>query len=432
MREALTNLTIRGKSLMSVGLALIVLSILLGEKDLLRVAVLVALLPFASAFVLSRTRYNIVAHRSLQPPRIAAGQQARVTLRLRNLSRIPTGSMMLEDNLPYALGSRPRLVLERLLGGGGSKVSYSVGSDFRGRYEIGPLTVRLTDPFGLVEVTRTYLVSDHLTVTPPILPLPPVRLPGEFSGRGETRARAVAVHGEDDAATREYRHGDDLRRVHWPSTAHSGELMVRREEQPWDSRATVLLDVRAAGHRGEGPTSSFEWGVSAAASIVNHLRRGGYQLRLVTEDIEVEPDPTSDGSLMDYLAGVQPHRQGSVAKLLERAGQGDTGGLLIAAIGSLSTQEAERLAGLHSSAGNRVALLIDSMSWLSLTGHARAEAEKAYQLTTATLMRGGWRVVPIRNGDNLAVRWRDLSRGRHGFAHRAAMAETVAPQGGPR
>ena len=50
---------------------------------------------------------------------------------------------------------------------------------------------------------------------PQVVPLPSVRLAGEYAGTGDSRARSVAVHGEDDAATREYRRGDDLRRVHW-------------------------------------------------------------------------------------------------------------------------------------------------------------------------------------------------------------------------
>ena len=115
-----------------------------------------------------------------------------------------------------------------------------------------------------------------------MVPLPNVRLAGEYAGSGDSRARSVAVHGEDDIATREYRNGDDLRRVHWRSTARTGELMVRREEQPWESRATIVLDTRRQGHRGEGPTSSFEWAVSAAASVGLHLRHSGYKIRLVT------------------------------------------------------------------------------------------------------------------------------------------------------
>ena len=67
--------------------------------------------------------------------------------------------------------------------------------------------------------------------------------------------------GAEDAATREYRYGDDLRKVHWRSTARVGELMVRREEQPVHSRATVLLDGRRGAHRGSGPGSSFEYAV---------------------------------------------------------------------------------------------------------------------------------------------------------------------------
>ena len=81
---------------------------------------------------------------------------------------------------------------------------------------------------------------------------------------------------------REYRRGDDLRRVHWRSSARVGELMVRREEQPWQSRATVFLDNRGTSHRGQGAACSLEAAVSAAASIAVHLTHRGYTVRLVT------------------------------------------------------------------------------------------------------------------------------------------------------
>src|SRR4051812_38745544 len=204
-------------------------------------------------------------------------------LRLQNMSRLPTGTLLLEDKLPYALGSRPRVVLERLAAHQASSVAYAVRADVRGRYPVGPLVIRLTDPFGLCEMNRSFPSVDRLIVIPQVVSLPAVRLAGEYAGTGDSRARSVAVHGEDDAATREYRRGDDLRRVHWRSTARTGELMVRREEQPWESRATVVLDTRASAHRGEGPTASFEWAVSAAASVAVHLRHAGYKMRLVTD-----------------------------------------------------------------------------------------------------------------------------------------------------
>ncbi len=212
------------------------------------------------------------------------GASSRVVLRLQNLSRLPTGTMLLEDRLPYALGSRPRLVLERLGAHQASSVAYTVRADVRGRYEVGPLVVRLTDPFGLCELTRSFPSVDRLTVIPQVVPLPSVRLAGEYAGTGESRARSVAVHGEDDAATREYRHGDDLRRVHWRSTARVGELMVRREEQPWESRATVVLDTRQHGAPRRGPDVELRvGGVGGRQRSRCTCAHDGYKLRLVTD-----------------------------------------------------------------------------------------------------------------------------------------------------
>ena len=125
------------------------------------------------------------------------------------------------------------------------------------------------------------------------------------SGRAAATAvpRSVAAAGDDDVAPREYRHGDDLRRVHWRSTARHGELMVRREEQQWQSRGALLLDTRRYAHRGEGPRSSFEVAVSAAASIGVQLGREGLGLRLVTDQGEVlAPSAAFEGALLDSLA----------------------------------------------------------------------------------------------------------------------------------
>jgi uncharacterized protein (DUF58 family) len=114
---------------------------------------------------------------------------------------------------------------------------------------------------------------DVLTVVPAVHPLPLIKLGGAWESGGERVSRSVAIRGDDDAATREYRNGDDLRKVHWRSTARVGKLMVRREERPWQARATLLLDTRADSHRGDGPGSSFEWAVSAIASVGAYTSR---------------------------------------------------------------------------------------------------------------------------------------------------------------
>ncbi|GIJ31762.1 DUF58 domain-containing protein [Micromonospora sediminimaris] len=428
MRDGLRGLTTRGRSFLAAAVAAAISAGILGEKDLLRVAVLLAVLPLLAALYVGRSRYKLACHRSLEPHRVPVGATARVVLRLQNMSRLPTGTLLLEDRLPYALGSRPRVVLERLGAHQASSVAYTVRADVRGRYEVGPLVVRMTDPFGLCELSRAFPGTDRLTVVPQVVPLPSVRLPGEYAGSGESRARSVAVHGEDDAATREYRRGDDLRRVHWKSTARTGELMVRREEQPWESRATVLLDTRAYGHQGDGPTASFEWAVSAAASIAVHLRQAGYKLRLVTgsgADVDAT-EGAGDGLLLDQLAEVRLDQRVEITTLVQHVRQRADGGLIIGLFGSLSTAEAELLAGLRANGATCVCFLLDSSAWLNLPTPARAEADQAHDNAALALLHSGWRVIGVDHGGRLAALWPQAGRGSQGFALRAAMAETVA------
>nr|QLJ97238.1 DUF58 domain-containing protein [Micromonospora carbonacea] len=428
MRDGLRGLTTRGRSFLAAALAAAVSAVILGEKDLLRVAVLLAVLPLLAAAYVGRSRYKLACHRSLEPHRVPVGASSRVVLRLQNMSRLPTGTLLLEDRLPYALGSRPRVVLERLGAHQASSVAYTVRADVRGRYEVGPLVVRLTDPFGLCELSRSFPSVDRLTVIPQVTPLPSVRLPGEYAGSGSSRARSVAVHGEDDAATREYRMGDDLRRVHWKSTARTGELMVRREEQPWESRATVVLDTRGYGHHGDGPTASFEWAVSAAASIAVHLRQAGYKLRLVTGD-GADVDATEgagDGLLLDQLAEVRLDPRGDITTLVQQVRQRGDGGLIIGLFGTVSTAEAELLAGLRGNGATCVGFLLDSSTWLHLPPRARAEADHAHGAAALALLQSGWRVVGVDHGARLPALWPQAGRGSQGFALRAALAETVA------
>jgi uncharacterized protein (DUF58 family) len=425
--EALRGLTTRGRSFLAAAMAAALSALVLGERDLLRVSILLAALPLLAAGYVGRSRYRLACTRALDPQRIPVGARAQIRLRLQNLSRLLTGTLLLEDRLPYALGARPRLVLERLVGHQASSVTYTVRADVRGRYEVGPLVVRLTDPFGLCELTRSFPSVDRLTVIPEVVPLPAIRLAGEYTGTGDSRARSVAVHGEDDAATREYRHGDDLRRVHWRSTARVGELMVRREEQPWESRATVVLDTRAFAHRGEGPTASFEWAVSAAASIAVHLRHAGYRLRLVTNTIDVDAtESTGDGLLLDHLAEVRTRSQADVAGLVDQVRRRSDGGLVIALFGMLTPAESEVLAGLRGGGVTCVGFLIDSSTWLNLPAEPRARADHEHNAAAVSLLEAGWRVISVTHGARLAALWPRAARGAQGFALRAALAETVS------
>ncbi|MFL6238083.1 MAG: DUF58 domain-containing protein [Actinomycetes bacterium] len=413
MRQALSGLTTRGRSFLAAGVALIACAAVLGERDLLRVGVFLVALPVVAVLVVMRTRYRVACTRVLDPGRVPAGLAARVVLRLENLSRLPTGVLMVEDTLPYVLGGRPRFVLDRVEPQGMREVTYSVRSDLRGRYEIGPLAIRLADPFGFCELSRSFRSVDHLIVTPLVTDIPSVRLGGDYAGGGESRLRAVAVAGEDDVATREYRLGDDLRRVHWRSTAHAGELMVRREEQPWLSRATLFLDTRSTAHRGDGLASSFEWAVSAAASIGVHLSRKRFavQFRTDTGDELHGFGGVSDvgggefeGQLLDSLATVGLSRATSLSTASSYLRQAREG-VVVALLGALTPDDAERLARVHLGHGAGIALLLDTTRWTVLGTTAREQANAAYAANVRLLAHAGWRVLPVAPRTTLPQIW---------------------------
>lgn len=422
MKRVARGLTRRGRWFLAVGALAAAVAIIGGIADLLRAAVLLLLLPLISLVVALRSRVRLAAARTIEPRRAPVSTLAAVRLVLQNMARIPTGVLLIEDTLPYALGTRPRFVLDHVWSRFRREVTYSVRADVRGKYVIGPLTIRLTDPFGLVELRRAFTETATLIVTPAVLPLPSVRLAGEWSGSGESRPRSIASAGEEDATVRTYRHGDDMRRVHWRATAHHGELMVRREEQPWQSRATLLLDTRAAGHAGHGPDSSLEWAVTATASIGSHLADRGYAIRLVTDEGGAVSgawhDPGSgpvdaEAPLLEALAVVETSRSASVGRWPDLlTGAGSATGLLIAILGRLRPEEASLVARLRHGSTAALAIMVDAASWTSLSESARTKEDVRLAETAQILRRAGWGISYARRGAAVATVWEQLGAGR--------------------
>ncbi|WP_435173146.1 DUF58 domain-containing protein [Actinacidiphila sp. bgisy145] len=433
-RRALGGLTTRGRSFVAAGVAAAACSYVLGQSDLLRVGLLLAVLPLVCVAVLYRTRYRVAGSRRLAPSRVPAMSEARVHLRVDNVSRVPTGLLMLQDRVPYVLGPRPRFVLDRVEPGGHREVSYRVRSDLRGRYPLGPLQLRLTDPFGMVELTRSFSAFDTLTVVPRVEPLPPVRLAGESSGYGESRTRALALAGDDDVIPRGYRHGDDLRRVHWRSTAKYGELMVRREEQPNRAHCTVLLDTRRDAYFGAGPDSAFEWAVSGAASVATHMLERGFAVRLLTDTGSSVPGPEGTsgygadsgdmaGLLLDTLAVVDHSDGDSLAAAYDvlRAG---SEGLLVGFFGDLYQEQAATIARMRQRAGGAVAFVLDSDDWLARELGTRPGPElsavqpgaggepDSTERAVRMLREAGWSVVEVQPGASLPELWQHADRYR--------------------
>ncbi|MFD5072361.1 DUF58 domain-containing protein [Streptomyces sp. NPDC058369] len=437
VRAALGGMTTRGRSFLAAGIAAAVCAYVLGQADLLRVGLLLAVLPLVCVTVLYRTRYRVTGTRKLSPSRVPAGSEARVHLRMDNVSRLPTGLLMLQDRVPYVLGPRPRFVLDRVEAGGRREVSYRVRSDLRGRYPLGPLQLRLSDPFGMCELTRSFSAYDTLVVVPRTEPLPPVRLAGEASGYGEGRQRSLALAGEDDVIPRGYRYGDDLRRVHWRSTARYGELMVRREEQPQRARCTVLLDTRRTAYRGTGPDSAFEWAVSGAASVLTHMLERGFAVRLLTDAGNAVPGEgeggfagatqataESAGLMMDTLAEIDHSDGGGLSRAYDVL-RGGGEGLLIAFLGDLDEEQTGVATRMRQRSGGAVAFVLDSAAWVNGESPATREAaERRLRL----LREAGWTVVPVEPGARLAALWQ--LAGPHGAPAGSGAAGPTGAAGG--
>lgn len=406
VHEALGGLTGRGRAFTAAGLTAVVCASLLSQSGLARVGVLIAALPLLATFVVGRSRYRLALVRTVAPTLVAAGQTAKVTLALSNEGRTPSGTLMLEDQVPYVLGTRPRFVLEGIGHGWKRHVTYQVRSDLRGQYPIGPMSVRVSDPFGLVELGRSFTSVTKLVVTPRTVPLPNIPMGGDLTGSGDNRPRAFASGSAEDVAVREYRRGDDLRRVHWRSSARVGELMVRREEQPWQSRATLFLDNRVRAHRGQGPASSFEAAVSTAASIAVHLAHRGYSVRLVSAAGE---DASSVWHTREADTNVAPLLESLAVITATQTPQLDTGwladptpgGLVIGVFGGLEQHDLPVVRRMvhHSSTGLAIALDVDA--WIGNGDGAGS---------STTLLAQGWRTVVQGPRDRLEVVWKDLGR----------------------
>jgi uncharacterized protein (DUF58 family) len=413
MREGLGALTTRGRAFLASGVTTIVCAIVLGQGDLVRVGVLLAALPLVTVAMVARARYHLVCTRSVHPARVPTGSSSTVRLRLQNAGRVPTGVLMLEDQVPYVLGSRPRFLLDQMGSHWHNEVSYTVHSDVRGRYQIGPLNIRVSDPFRLIELTRSFQTTTALTVTPATHRLGSSGLSGEWSGTGENRPRAFAAAGTEDVTIREYREGDDLRRVHWPSSARTGELMVRREEQPWQSRCTLLLDTRKSAHRGSGPASSFEWGVSATASIGVHLAQRGFNLRLATDkagskEASVWHDSGAGVSgetdvLLDQLAVARA----SDSRILDLADTSEHGQpeMVVAVLGLLEPEDVAALTRLRGRNGAALAILLDASLWTHERSYT-AETTRRTRGAASALQHQGWHVTVASPTTKIATAWK--------------------------
>jgi uncharacterized protein (DUF58 family) len=413
LRESLAALTARGRGFVAGGITASAAGIVLAERDLVRIGFLVALLPLITAVRTALTNNRLSLTRTLAATQIEVGQTLEVQLELVNVGST-TGLLLIEEQVPWALGQRPRFVIDSMQTGWHRRVSYPVRAEVRGIYEIGPMRLRVADPFGMLALNRAFTRTSSLVVIPVAEPLPAIRLGGAWSGTGDNRPRPFSTGSAADVTVREYRRGDDLRRVHWRSTARTGDLMVRREEQPWQSRCTLFVDNRSGSHRGSGPDSSLERAITVAASIAVHLADQGYQVRLVSADGEEVDHAWHDGDIaaharpvLERLAVLPTAKSRDISS--SWVDETVTGGMFIGVFGGLTQDDRAFLARLHGVGSTSYAIVVDTAGWNGRTGPEQVPPEHHSEPVTWFSNRG-WKAASLSRWDSIASAWQELGR----------------------
>jgi uncharacterized protein (DUF58 family) len=399
------DLTVRGRCFLAAGAAAVICGIQIGERDFVRIGLLALLVPVLAWLLLRRTERRVWVRRSVSNLQVEAGETAQVEIVVASAGR-RTSTLLMEEELPATLGEHQRFVVSPLAPGAETTLRYLVRTQHRGRYPLGPLHVRVADPIGMVDLDQSLPSTASILVTPRTEPLPQIPLTGRWAGAGEHRTRDLLGGGSPDVTTREYRLGDDLRRIHWPTSARTDQLMVRREEQQWQSRCTLLIDNRRSSHCGQGIDSSLETAVRAAASIMRNLVAMDFEVRLVSATGE----SSSHGWHQGARGATLPEQLERLALLgltrTERLSTGwvdesHHGGMLLAVLGHLGEADRTFLGGLASAGSSAYAVVLDVATWGSGPGEPPA---------TASLRSRGWKATTLTRDGQLPASWLELAR----------------------
>lgn len=416
------KLTDRGRGLVAAGATLTAAGLGLGFVDLVRVGAFALALPLL-VLLGSRRRWSVLRlDRWVDGPPVTSGVPTTVTVRVQNQGSATTSVLLAEDHLSPGLAAGPtanpagtansvRFVCGPVPAESSRSFAYQVHPVRRGRHRIGPLVLTRRDPLGLADSVLP--MPEQLE----IVALPAVhRLAGSIGtlgiGSDGSMPAMTVLHGEDDTSIRGYHDGDDVRRIHWPVTAHRGQLMVRHEGRPTSRRALLLLDPLLLPIDPGPSQSALDWAAEAMASVAAHLATGGFALHLITPDSVASASadtPVSLARLVHALALVEPEaeppagdhsgRPALLSTLLELAARG---GLLVTAAGDHNEPALHRLLDTRPPGGAGLLFVLDSSSFLDRPPGGRAGA-------LADLARArGWTATAVTAGDDVGTGWARL------------------------
>ncbi|GAB3302345.1 DUF58 domain-containing protein [Epidermidibacterium keratini] len=302
------SFTTRGSSLIAAGVATAIGAVVLGETDLLRIAVALIVLCGLCWVYLKLSGLRVHTRHVAVPDEAPIGTPVGVQVALRIEHRLLMVDLVAEDATTGGLTDAPRLGVDPSAATKGMTLRYSTAAHHRGMHLAGGTTATMQDPFGIAEIrVRT---TDQVA----ILGLPhTVRVDRGWlrslsAQDGLARAGNITALSEPDVDVREHRAEDGLRRVHWRTSARIGRLMVRPDEPVEDRADVITLDTRSKSHFGH----SFETLVELAASLARAVTDSGGTVELRTWDGARigERAFTDSAPLLRALAMLEPDARG--------------------------------------------------------------------------------------------------------------------------
>lgn len=188
---------------------------------------------------------------------------------------------------------------------------------------MGPMRILHSDPLGLVSLERSFPRDKEFWVYPRTFPVDITQSEGKrHSFSSSFRDPSKSGRSLEYLGIREYRHGDSMRNVHWPASAHRGKLIVKQFEQYVNQQVTIIMDLLEEHQHGLGQKSTLEYQVQIAASIARQAVDEGHWVQLISRSKEKRHVPFGRGTfhlrrLLRTLVEVQQNGEESLSEVLE-------------------------------------------------------------------------------------------------------------------
>nr|WP_273400248.1 DUF58 domain-containing protein [Bifidobacterium indicum] len=222
--------------------------------------VLSSLALIAAGMVMSMGNLGCKAEVDLDRTHLSVGQESELSIILTNPGRRSTRS----GRVGILVGPEPsHLPVPALSPGQSVHLHLNLQARHRGAISLGPVTVEAGDPFGVIRRHRVLSAGNQLYVHPRTIGLNPITAGLQRDLEGQTTSGTV----DDDMefhALRPYEPGDDIKRVHWLSTAKTGSMMVRQYEPTLRTDTVLWMDTDPSSY---SSAEEFELAVSIFASL---------------------------------------------------------------------------------------------------------------------------------------------------------------------